>query len=251
LANEVNFIPQIDYTSRDYSSIREDLINLIPTYAPEWTNRDPSDLGIALIEIFSYLGDLLNFYIDRAANEGFLATASQRDSVLQIAAMLNYTPTTSSPALVELVLSNSTTSAVTIPASTQVATTTIVDGNSVQIIFETDDAVVIPARVGATNGTETVTATQGYTIAGEVLGISTGSPNQIFKLIESPVIKDSVQVFVNGVQYTTVQDFTTGLVDDVIDVVGSDPVVSGVRSGEASLLLLKNIVITSSGGITV
>jgi len=56
---------------------------------------------------------------------------------------------------------------------------------------------------------------------------------------------------VDGVQYTTVQEFTTGLVDDVIDVVGSDPVVSGVRSGEASLLLLKNIVITSSGGITV
>jgi len=56
---------------------------------------------------------------------------------------------------------------------------------------------------------------------------------------------------VDGVQYATVQEFTTGLVDDVIDVVGSDPVVSGVRSGQASLLLLKNIVITSSGGITV
>ena len=56
---------------------------------------------------------------------------------------------------------------------------------------------------------------------------------------------------VDGVQYTTVQEFTTGLIDDVIDVVGSDPVVSGVRSQETSLLLLKNIVITSSGGITV
>jgi len=56
---------------------------------------------------------------------------------------------------------------------------------------------------------------------------------------------------VDGVQYTTVQEFTTGVTDDVIDVVGSDPVVSGVRSGEATLLLLKNIVITSSGGITV
>lgn len=56
---------------------------------------------------------------------------------------------------------------------------------------------------------------------------------------------------VDGVEYATVQEFTTGLVDDVIDVVGSSPVVSGVRSGEASLLLLKNIEITSSGGITV
>lgn len=56
---------------------------------------------------------------------------------------------------------------------------------------------------------------------------------------------------VDGVEYATVQEFTTGLVNNVIDVVGSDPVVSGVRSGETSLLLLKTIVITSSGGITV
>ena len=53
---------------------------------------------------------------------------------------------------------------------------------------------------------------------------------------------------VDGVQYTTVQEFTTGVVDDVIDTVGTD---SGVGSTETSLLLLKNIVITSSGGITV
>lgn len=56
---------------------------------------------------------------------------------------------------------------------------------------------------------------------------------------------------VDGVEYATVQEFTTGVVSDVIDVVGSDPVVSGVRSEETSLLLLTNIVITSSGGITV
>jgi hypothetical protein len=230
LANEVNFIPQIDYTSRDYSSIREDLINLIPTYAPQWTNRDPSDLGIALIEIFSYLGDLLNFYIDRAANEGFLATASQRDSVLQIAAMLNYTPTTSSPALVELTLSNSTASAVTIPAGTQVATTTVVDGNSVQIIFETDAAAVIPAKVGSVNGTITVTATQGYTISNEVLGVSSGSPNQIFKLVETPVIKDSVEVFVNGIQYT----YSPALIENTI----YDPVFTTVNDAEGNTYVI-------------
>ena len=56
---------------------------------------------------------------------------------------------------------------------------------------------------------------------------------------------------VDGVEYATVQEFTTGVVSDVIDVVGSDPVVSGVPSEETSLLLLTNIVITSSGGITV
>ena len=199
--SQITFVPQIDYTSRDYVSIREDLINLIPNYAPQWTSREASDFGITLIELFSYLGDLLNFYIDRAANEGFLSTASQRDSVLQIATMLNYTPTTSSPAIVELTFTNTSSVAATIPALTQIATTTLVDGVSTQVIFETDEEVVVPAKVGTVNGIAVVNATQGYTVANEVLGTSTGAPNQSFKLNDNPVIKDSIRVLVNGIEY--------------------------------------------------
>lgn len=230
MANEINFIPQVDYTSRDYSAIREDLINLIPTYAPEWTNRDPSDFGVALIEVFSYLGDLLNFYIDRAANEGFLATASQRDSVLQIAAMLNYTPTTSSPALAELTFLNNTASIATIPAGTQIATTTVVNGTSTQIIFETDSEVEVPAKVGVVAGDATVTATQGYTVADEELGISSGNPNQVFPLVEYPVIKDSIQVYVGGVQYT----YSASLINNTI----YDPVFTTVNDAEGRTYVL-------------
>jgi hypothetical protein len=56
---------------------------------------------------------------------------------------------------------------------------------------------------------------------------------------------------VDGVEYATVQEFTTGVTDNVIDTVGSNPVASGVRANDESLLLLKNIEITSSGGIVV
>ena len=212
MANNITYVPQIDYTSRDYAAIREDLINLIPSYAPQWTSREASDFGITLVELFSYLGDLLNFYIDRAANEGFLSTASQRDSVLQIASMLNYIPTTSSPALVDLTFTNSAGTPATIPAATQIATTAIVNGVSTQVIFETDEEVVVPARVGTVNGTATVGATQGFTVYEEVLGVSNGSPNQSFKLVESPVIKDSVSVYVNGIEYTA----SSGLINNTI-----------------------------------
>ena len=41
-----NVIPVVDYTSRDYVSIRADLINLIPQFLPEWTSRSESDFGI-------------------------------------------------------------------------------------------------------------------------------------------------------------------------------------------------------------
>ena len=174
-----SFIPQVDYTSRDYETIREDLLNLIPNYAPNWTNRDPSDFGVTLVELFSYMGDLLNFYIDRAASEGFLATASQRDSILRIASMLNYTPTESTPAVVELNLTNASATNKTVPAGTQIATSVIVNGVTTQVVFETDESVVVPAKVGAVNGTAVVDATQGKTVT-QQLGTSNGNPNQIF-----------------------------------------------------------------------
>lgn len=200
--NTVNYVPQIDYTSRDYSAIRDDLISLIPVYAPKWTNRDPADLGMTLIELFSYMGDLLNFYIDRSANEGFLATASQRSSILQLASMLGYTPTTSAAATVTLTFTNTSEDAYVVPAKTQIATSSIVDGTATQIVFETDEAVTVPAAVDGVAGNNSVTASQGTTIEEPELGVSSGTPSQILKLAESPVINDTISITVNGIQYT-------------------------------------------------
>jgi len=134
---EPNVIPQIDYTSRDFEAIRDDMISLIQYFLPEWKNRDASDFGITLIELFAYMGDIMSFYIDRAANESFILTASQRDSVLRMARLLGYTPTPSTPATVTLSFSTFATSSQVVPAGTQVSTTSIVSGENVEIIFET------------------------------------------------------------------------------------------------------------------
>jgi len=85
-------VPPIDYTSRDYTALVHDLLTLIPSYLPEWTDRSPGDFGIVLIELFAYMGDVLNYYSDRIANEAFIATAQQRQSVLNLANLLDYTP---------------------------------------------------------------------------------------------------------------------------------------------------------------
>src|SRR5882724_8471277 len=90
----------IDYSSRDYASLRADLIARIPSMIPEWTNRSPSDFGMVMIEEFSYVGDGLHYYIDRVVNEAFLGTAVQRSSVLALARMLDYRPTRRSAAAV-------------------------------------------------------------------------------------------------------------------------------------------------------
>ena len=82
----INEIPlTIDYTSRDYEALREELVARIKERIPEWNGADNSDFGVVLAEAFAYLGDVANYYIDRIANESFLSTATQRESILAIA----------------------------------------------------------------------------------------------------------------------------------------------------------------------
>lgn len=217
-----NYLPQVDYTSRDYSAIRDDMVSLISQFLPEWTTTDASDFGITLIELFAYMGDILNYYIDRAANEGFITTATQRSSVLSIANLLNYKPSNGNPAKALLTFQNANSTAKTIPALTQVATTTIVNGVSTQIIFETDSEVVIPAAVGAVKGSVNVLATQGTTISDEYLGDSTGASYEVFTIGRHPVIQKTTSVTANGVAYREVDYLIDSGYNDPSYVVTTD-----------------------------
>jgi predicted phage baseplate assembly protein len=44
---------------RSFEQLRDELVRRIPVYAPEWTNHNESDPGIALLELFAYLGESL------------------------------------------------------------------------------------------------------------------------------------------------------------------------------------------------
>jgi len=204
-----NYIPQIDYLSKDYTAILADLTAIAKQFNPGWSVSDPSDIGVALLETFAYLGDILSFYTDRMASEGFLGTASQRSSILQIASMLGYTPTPSTAATVSLNIKNNNASGtMVIPAGTQIASSTVVNGQSTQVIFELDNEVSV--GFGATVA---ATATQGSTVANESLGTSNGTPSQYFKLAQTGVIINTsgsnIQVSVGGSVYT----YTSSLVD--------------------------------------
>ena len=93
-----NIMP-IDYTSRDYETIKQDMIDRIPQHLPEWRNRSEHDFGIVLIELFATMGDMLSFYIDRAANESSIQTAFLRESVLSFADLVGYVPEDMVPAV--------------------------------------------------------------------------------------------------------------------------------------------------------
>ena len=82
--------PVIDYLAKDYASFRRLLIDLIPQLNPGWIERNPSDLGIALLELLAYEGDNLSYFQDAVANEAYLDTARQRASAKKHARLVDY-----------------------------------------------------------------------------------------------------------------------------------------------------------------
>lgn len=134
-----------DYTSRDYNTIRDDLTTRMIRQLPEWTTTDPSDFVALLIDLWSYMGDVLHYYVDRAAGESFLDTATQRESVLAIANLLDYVPSgrTSARATVNVKLGSATATdanPVLLPAGTQFSAIPLVEGSS-KVIFVSEDNI--------------------------------------------------------------------------------------------------------------
>ena len=74
----------IKYTSRDFNSIRNDLVDYARRYYPD-TYRDFSEnsFGSLMVENVAYIGDILSFYLDYQVNESFLDTATEYNNVVR------------------------------------------------------------------------------------------------------------------------------------------------------------------------
>jgi hypothetical protein len=239
MATPVNETPvAVDYTSRDYFSLRQDLINRIKTRLPAWSGDNPADFGLALVEAFSYMGDVLNYYVDRVANESYLPTATQRQSVLNIAKSYGYFPAGYRASSLTLQFVNSGDDDIVLPAGSQFTASITNEDTTSDLIFSIAEEVTVPAAVSGVSGSETVTAYQyeqiadrpenaalsSTDIAGELLGVSTGLPEQTYRLFENQIVEGSVEVWVqNGDIFEKWQE-----VPHVIDYGPNDPVYSVV-----------------------
>lgn len=97
-------LPAILYRIRTYASFRAAMLRAIPRVPVvddhqrvtfplrDWTAREDDDFGVALIDLWAYVADVLTFYQERTANEAYLRTARHRDSLRRLAALLDYRP---------------------------------------------------------------------------------------------------------------------------------------------------------------
>jgi hypothetical protein len=84
-------IVPIDYTSRDFNSIRDDLVEYVKRYYPN-TYKDFNDasFGSLMLDTVSYVGDVLSFYLDYQANESFIETSIEFSNVVNHAKQMGY-----------------------------------------------------------------------------------------------------------------------------------------------------------------
>jgi hypothetical protein len=91
MGNDKKKTPAINYTNRDFSSIRGDLTQIAERFYPD-TFQDFSEasFGAMMLDAVAYVGDQLSFYLDYNVNESFLDTSYQLDNIIRHGRIMGY-----------------------------------------------------------------------------------------------------------------------------------------------------------------
>ena len=93
----------IRYIDRDFNNFRNALVDYSKTYFPDTYNDFTStSTGMLFMEMASYVGDVLGFYIDNQIQENFITTARQIPNLFRMCYMLGYQPKVTTASSVEI-----------------------------------------------------------------------------------------------------------------------------------------------------
>jgi hypothetical protein len=98
-------VPDIKYFNKDFSTLKQDLINYARTYFQNsYMDFSPSAPGNMFMEMAAYVGDILSFYTDTQVQETLLLYAQERKNIIALAYSLGYRPkvTSASSALLDV-----------------------------------------------------------------------------------------------------------------------------------------------------
>ena len=93
----------IKYINRDFTNLRQSLVNYSKTYFPT-TYNDFSETspGMMFMEMSAYIGDVLSFYQDNQFQETFLQYAREAKNLYDLAYMMGYKPKVTGVAMVDI-----------------------------------------------------------------------------------------------------------------------------------------------------
>ena len=92
-----NSVKEVKYLNKDFSSLKANLIEFAKVYFPEQYNDfNEASPGMMFMEMASYVGDVLSYYIDNQFKESMLAFAEETKTVYNMAQSLGYKPSSNS-----------------------------------------------------------------------------------------------------------------------------------------------------------
>lgn len=239
MANELNYV---DY---DFDENMTQLINRLQA-SDAWKDTYRSSTGQMLIELYSYVANLILYYVERRAEESYIETAKNRSSVINLVRLLNYNPKRKVSATGYLTFSIAVAHSknIYIPKYTECETASgtkyLVSEDSVLLTGQTSVSVPI--------------------IQGEKVQIETasdGSINQEYEISSDSVENTNVIVTVDGVTWTLVSSFVYSIssdthyrirteLDDTVTVIFGDNV-NGKAPSTGSIV---TIVYVKSDGLS-
>lgn len=191
----------IDYTNIGYEALREAMLRLAQESVPEYTDFSANDLGVLLIELFAYACDVTLYYQTRLAGNLLPATSDEPEALVQLLRLIGYELRPPSPATADLRLAFDALepTPIVLTAGTQFFAS-VPSGD--EVVFETErehriqNPQLTPPDVANQRYFFPIPVVQGATIRDEAVGISDGSPSQIYPLRGKPVIAGSIRVTV-------------------------------------------------------
>jgi hypothetical protein len=93
----------VKYLGKDFNRLESGLINFAKAYYPNTYNDfNPSSPGMMFIDMASYVGDVLNYYLDSSVENLLLLKTTNETMALLQAQALGYKPKLTSPAFATL-----------------------------------------------------------------------------------------------------------------------------------------------------
>jgi hypothetical protein len=93
----------IRYINKDFSTLRNALIEYTKTYFPSTYNDfSPTSPGMLFMEMSAYVGDVMSFYLDNQFQENFIQFTRQQNNLYTLAYMLGYRPKVTGVATVDV-----------------------------------------------------------------------------------------------------------------------------------------------------
>ena len=140
---------KIDYTSKDYNTILDDLINSISGISQKWNSTDTNDPGMILVKLMAIMGDMLFYNQDMQSLEVYPNSVTQRKNAASIYKLIGYKMRWYKSSVLEANLVNTYSNSATVP---RFCTFSTEDG---EIVYTTFKQYELPSNT-TNNGMETL-----------------------------------------------------------------------------------------------